>query len=50
MKTGLAFFAALGAVPSILAHTVFTNFYVDGVDQVCLHKWLFATCINYAKG
>lgn len=33
MKTQSLVLAALAAVPSALAHTVWTNFYVDGVDQ-----------------
>ena len=28
--------AALASAPAALAHTVFTNFYVDGVSQVGL--------------
>lgn len=27
--------AALASAPAVLGHTVFTNFYVDGVSQVC---------------
>lgn len=27
--------AALASAPGVLGHTVFTNFYVDGVSQVC---------------
>ncbi|KAF1919595.1 glycosyl hydrolase family 61-domain-containing protein [Ampelomyces quisqualis] len=33
MKTQLMLLAAVAAAPSALAHTVFTNFYVDGVSQ-----------------
>jgi hypothetical protein len=34
MKTQSMLVAALASAPSALAHTVFTNFYVDGVSQV----------------
>ncbi|PVI04623.1 lytic polysaccharide monooxygenase [Periconia macrospinosa] len=33
MKTQSVLVAALAAAPSVLAHTAFTNFYIDGVDQ-----------------
>ncbi|KAF2204653.1 hypothetical protein GQ43DRAFT_135457 [Delitschia confertaspora ATCC 74209] len=33
MKTQSVFLAALAAIPSAFAHTVFTNFLVDGVSQ-----------------
>lgn len=34
MKTQSILFAALASAPAALAHTVFTDFYVDGVPQV----------------
>jgi hypothetical protein len=44
MKTQSMLLAALASVPATLAHTVLTDFYVDGVPQVCrytLSKRLF---------
>jgi hypothetical protein len=37
MKTQSMLLAALASVPAVLAHTVFTDFYVDGMPQVCGH-------------
>lgn len=34
MKTQSMLLAALASAPAALAHTAFTNFYVDGVAQV----------------
>lgn len=34
MKTQSLLLAALGSAPVALAHTVFTDFYVDGLPQV----------------
>lgn len=34
MKTQSMILAALASAPAALAHTAFTNFYVDGIDQV----------------
>lgn len=35
MKTQSVLLAALASAPAALAHTVFTDFFVDGVPQVC---------------
>jgi hypothetical protein len=36
MKTQSMLLAALASAPAALAHTVFTDFYVDGMPQVCV--------------
>lgn len=38
MKTQSMLLTALASVPAALAHTAFTDFYVDGVPQVGLCK------------
>lgn len=34
MKTQSILLAAMASAPAVLAHTVFTDFYVDGMPQV----------------
>jgi hypothetical protein len=41
MKTQAVLLAGLALAPSALAHTVWSTFYINGEDQVCLNP-----CVN----
>lgn len=50
MKTQQMLLAALAAAPAALAHTVFTDFYVDGMPQVCFVRQAGRIVTNQCPG